>query len=66
MKTKKLTFPQIRKMFWNDNPQFKNEYRKTYKQNQYNTDIRCTFVDFLDYLYKDGHITKNQANKCTL
>ena len=60
------TISEVRKAFWDNFPQFKNEYRKTYRQNQYNTDIRCAFVDFVDYLQKDGIITENLANKVTL
>ena len=66
MKANKLTFPQIRKMFWDNSPQFKNEYRTKKKQNDYCCDIRCSFVDFVDFLLKDGQITERQANNITL
>lgn len=60
------TVSQVRTTFWEAHPQFKNQYRKTYKQNQYHCDIRCAFVDFVDYLQKDGIITENLANRVTL
>jgi len=66
MKTKKLTYPEIRQMFWDQHPKFKNEYRKTWKQNQYNATIRTYWCDFVDYLMKDGQITENQAQNITL
>lgn len=60
------TVSQVRAAFWDNFPQFKSQYRKTYKQNQYNTDIRCAFVDFVDYLQKDNQITEKLANRVTL
>lgn len=63
---KKLTVKQIRDMFWDSHPQFKSEYRKTYKQNDYKTDIRCAFNDFTDYLHKNNQITDKQVNNTTL
>lgn len=60
------TVSQVRKAFWNNHPQFKSQYRKTYKQNDYCCDIRCAFVDFVDYLQKDNQISENLANRVTL
>ena len=60
------TVSQVRKAFWDNHPQFKSQYRKTYRQNQYHTDIRCAFVDFVDYLQKDGIISENLADRVTL
>ena len=62
MKTK----TEVRQAFWEAHPQFKNEYRKTWKQNQYNTDIRCSFVGYVDYLQKDGQISEKLAYRVTL
>jgi hypothetical protein len=62
MKTQK----EVRASFWNDHPQFKNEYRKTYTQNQYCTDIRVTFCDYVDYLLKSGIISEKLADRVTL
>ncbi len=60
------TVSQVRNAFWEAHPQFKSQYRKTYRQNQYNTDIRCAFVDFVDYLQKDNQITEKLAYRVTL
>ena len=60
------TITQVRNAFWESNPQFK-EYRRTRKrQNDYNTDIRCAFCDWLDSIHKDGLISDRLADKATL
>lgn len=66
MKTKKLTFKQIRDLFFEYFPEFKEERRHGKKQNNFSCDCRCTFVDFIDCLRKNGTITENQADKITL
>ena len=66
MKTKKLTFAQIRRMFWNDHPQFKSEFRTRKTQNDYYTDIRVCFTDYIYMLYKNEIITEKQYNNITL
>lgn len=60
------TFKEIRLSFWESNPQFKSEYKKTYKQNQYRTDIRVSFCDYIDHLQKDDIISESVANRITL
>ena len=60
------TFKEIRLAFWESHPQFKREYKKTYKQNQYRTDIRVLFCGYIDYLQKDGVISESVANRITL
>jgi len=60
------TQAQIRQSFWEAHPQFKDDYKVTYTQNQYNTDIRCSFVDYVDHLMKNGDISENLAGKVTL
>lgn len=60
------TVSQVRTAFWEAHPQFKNDYRKTFRQNQYHCDIRCAFVDYVDYLLKDGQISEKLANRVTL
>jgi hypothetical protein len=57
---------EIRKSFWASFPQFQQFYRKTWKQNQYCTDIRCSFVDYVDQLRKDNQISEKLANRATL
>ena len=60
------TQKQVRESFWNAFPEFKSEYKKTYTQNQYRTDIRCSFVDYVDSLAKNGEISEKLAQKVTL
>lgn len=62
MKTQK----EVRVSFWENHPQFKKDYRKTKRQNDYYTDIRCCFVDYVDYLVKDGIISEKLGNRVTL
>lgn len=57
---------EIRASFWNAFPQFKSDYKRGKKQNDYCCDIRCAFVDYVDYLMKNGEITEKQANNTTL
>ncbi len=59
-------FKDIRLAFWEAHPEFKDEYRKTWKQNQYKTDIRCAFCDFIDHLRRDGVISESIAERITL
>lgn len=60
------TVTQVRQSFWQSFPEFKTEYRKTYRQNQYNATIRTTFVDYVDSLQKDGVISEKLSNRVTL
>jgi hypothetical protein len=60
------TQAQVRAAFWEQHPQFKNEYRKTYRQNQYNATIRTTFCDWTDDLMKDNIISESLCNRVTL
>jgi len=60
------TQKEVRKLFWDSFPEFKNEYKTTKRQNQYSTDCRCSFVDFTDSLLKSGQITEKQADNYTL
>lgn len=60
------TVTEVRTSFWEAHPEFKSEYRKTWRQNQYNCDIRTSFVDYVDYLRKDGVINESLAYRVTL
>lgn len=63
-----MTTKELRKMFWLEvaTPEMRAEYRTRKTQNDYSTDIRCTWVDFTDYAYKSGMITEKQYNNATL
>jgi hypothetical protein len=60
------TQAQVRAAFWEQHPEFKSEYRKTYRQNQYNATIRTAFVNWVDHLMKDGIISESLSNRVTL
>lgn len=60
------TIKQVRESFWALFPEFAQEYRKTYRQNQYKTDIRVAFCDYVDYLQKSGEISESLAYRVTL
>ena len=59
------TIKEIRAAFWQGNEHFKH-FVKSKKQNQYNATIRSEFVEFVDMLERDGHISQNLAQKVTL
>lgn len=60
------TINKVRALFWESHPEFKNEFKVKKRQNDYKTDIRCCFVDFVDFLQKSGQISEKLANKVTL
>jgi len=64
------TQTQVRNNFWQYlaevNPELRKEKRSKKTQNDYCTDIRCLFVDYVDHLQKDGTISEKLANKVTL
>ena len=64
------TQAEVRAKFWDYieafYPELKTEYRRYKRQNEYCTDIRCMFVDYVDSLMKDGIISEKLADKVTL
>ena len=60
------TITEVRNAFWDVHTEFKSDFRKTYRQNQYKTDIRCAFVDYVDSLQKNGDISEKLARRVTL
>jgi len=60
------TVKEVRDLFWTEHPEFQNEYRKTYRQNDYRTDIRVAFVQFVDRLAREGTIDEKLASRVTL
>jgi len=57
---------EIRNSFWESYPEFKTERRSRKRQNDYKTDIRVSFVDYVDSLQKSGVITEKLAFRATL
>lgn len=65
---KYTTQAQIRKAFWNDNPELDRRKIKDYAGTgtMYCTDTRCAFCDYVDMLLNDGIISESLANRVTL
>ena len=64
------TQKELRKNFWNYlqdiDPELYTKGKRSKRQNEQITDIRCSFVDYLDHLHRDGQITDKQAQNYTL
>ena len=60
------TISEVRKAFWEAHPEFKSDYRVKKRQNDYYTDIRCSFVDYIDLLERTGSISESLAQSVTL
>ena len=58
------TQTEIRDAFWEAHPQYTKAKGK--RQNDYDTDIRCAFVDFVDALRRNEQITEKLAMRVTL
>ena len=54
---------QVRKAFWQGAP---SVMRKRLPNGDYPTDTRCEFVDFVDMLVRDGHISESLGQHVTL
>lgn len=62
----KMTFKQIRDMFFDEFPQFKNERKYRKRQADFSTDCRMYFLDYVEGLYRSGMITESQRSNITL
>jgi hypothetical protein len=64
------TLTELRAAFWeylNEvAPELAAKKRSRKKQNEYCTDIRVSFVDFVDNQRREGNITEGLANRATL
>ena len=63
------TQEQVRAAFWQGfTPELKRliQWRRGKRQNEYLADVRMEWVDFVDMLQKDGHISENLAASVTL
>jgi hypothetical protein len=63
---KKLKISEVRTNFFSEFPQFKNEYKRGKKHNDYTTDCRCTFNDYCDSLHKSLMISNSVVQRITL
>jgi hypothetical protein len=63
MKTQK----EVRQAFWNEYSEFYgHEYKTKKRQNEYSVDCRCSFVDFVNWLQREGTIGEKLANRVIL
>jgi hypothetical protein len=64
------TQKQVRDSFWDMLgevvPNLAKQRRSQLRQNDYCTDIRVSFVDYVDSLQKQGEITESLAQRVTL
>ena len=61
------TQKQVRAAFWQGFPgMYERDYRASYRQNDYSATVRCEWVDFVDMLVRDGHISEKLAQRVTL
>lgn len=62
------TQKQLRQEFWETFPNLPRKKITNYSGNgtMYQTDTRCTFVDWLDSLSKSGDISQELAERATL
>jgi hypothetical protein len=64
------TQKQIRAAFWATFPHFAEQAREagilSKPQNFHCATVRCTFVDFLDGLHRDGMVSDELADRATL
>lgn len=64
MKFPITTQATIRGMFWDDHPEFKR--RAGWTQNDYPTDVRAAFCDFIEMLSRNESISEALAGRATL
>lgn len=56
----------INSRFFEDHPEFRDEYRTRKKHNDYSTDCRCAYVDWVDYMNRNGEISDALRDRTTL
>ena len=61
---------QVRAAFWEAHPDFDFQAReagiRSKRQNEHCATVRCSFVDFVDILHRNGEISDALANRVTL
>ena len=62
--------PALRRAFWKAHPHYAEQAREagilSKPQNYHCTTVRCTFVDWIDALARDGAISQALADRATL
>lgn len=58
----------LRRAFWEDHPNLPRRKIRNYSGNgtMHQTDTRCAWVDWLDYMCRSGYISDKLANRATL
>jgi hypothetical protein len=60
----------LRRAFWDAHPLFAEQAREagilSKRQNHHCATVRCTFVDWIDWLQRDGVISSGLAYRATL
>lgn len=57
---------EFRKAFWDAHPEFADQYRKHFRQNEYEANIRMAWVDFVDRMEKSGQVSRRVAKRAIL
>ena len=64
------TQAQVRAAFWEAHPRFDEQAReagiRSKRQNEHCATVRCSFVDYVDMLSKNGSISAELADRVTL
>ena len=64
------TQKQVRAAFWDQHSHFAEQARTagiiSKRQNEHCATVRCTFVDFVDSLCRNGDISESLAQRVTL
>lgn len=57
---------QVRRAFWQGNEHLHTQYKRGKRQDDYNATIRSEWVEFVDMLARNGHISESLAERVTL
>ena len=69
MKTSRFLFTSqavLRRQFWLDHPSLRPQYRSAKRQNEYPTDTRMAWCDYVEAMARDGNISDALAGRATL
>jgi len=57
---------ELRKAFWEQAGALGEYFKATYRQNDYSTTVRCDWCDYVETMYRNGHISEALAQRATL
>ena len=69
MKTSRYLYTsqdQLRRSFWLARPDLRPQYRSAKRQNDYPTDTRMAWCDYVEAMARDGAISDDLAARATL